>query len=95
MFKSIKSLDGDRGVDRCHYTVPFKGILIRSTPEIVLSSKQNQLQVSEDERRAKQDDKLVGNELARFLMGTIFLVYAVILSFLQNNQYENIHTQKE
>ena len=30
-----------------------------STPEIVLSSKQNKLQESEDERRAKQDDKLL------------------------------------
>ena len=59
MFKSIESLDGDRGVDRRHYAVPFKGILIRSTPEIVLSSKQNKLQESEDERRAKQDDKLL------------------------------------
>ena len=38
-FKSIKSLDGDRGMDRCHYAVPFKGISTRSTPEIVLSSK--------------------------------------------------------
>ena len=59
MFKSIESLDGDRGVDRRHYAVPFKGILIRSTPEIVLSSKQNKLQESEDERRAKLDDKLL------------------------------------
>ena len=33
--------------------------LIRSTPETVLSSKQNKLQESEDERRAKQDDKLL------------------------------------
>ena len=41
VLKSIKSLDGDLGMDRCHYAVPFKGILIRSTPEIVLSSKQN------------------------------------------------------
>ena len=41
VFKSIESLDGDHGMDRCHYAVPFKGILIRSTPEIVLSSKQN------------------------------------------------------
>ena len=32
VFKSIESLDGDRGMDRCHYAVPFKGI-----PEIVLS----------------------------------------------------------
>ena len=40
-FKSFKSLDGDCGMDRCHYAVPFKGISIRSTPEIVLSSKQN------------------------------------------------------
>ena len=39
VFKSIESLDGDRGMDRCHYAVPFKGILIGSTPEIVLSSK--------------------------------------------------------
>ena len=31
-------LDGDRGMDRCHYAVPFKGISIRSTPEIVLIS---------------------------------------------------------
>ena len=52
VFKSIENLDGDRGMDRCHYAVPFKGILIRSTPEIVL-------QESEDERRAKQDDKLL------------------------------------
>ena len=59
VFKSIESLDGDRGVDRRHYAVPFKGILIRSTPEIVLSSKINKLQESEDERRAKQDDKLL------------------------------------
>ena len=59
VFKSIESLDGDRGVDRRHYAVPFKGILIRSTPEIVLSSKQNKLQESEDEKRAKQDDKLL------------------------------------
>ena len=42
-----------------HYAVPFKGILIRSTNEIVLSSKGNYLQESEDERRAKQDDKLL------------------------------------
>ena len=28
----------DHGMDRCHYTVPFKGISIRSTAEIVLSS---------------------------------------------------------
>ena len=41
VFKSVESLDGDRGMDRCHYDVPFKGILIRSTPEIVLLSKQN------------------------------------------------------
>ena len=41
VFKSIESLDGDRGMDRCHYAVPFKGILIRSTPEIVLSSERN------------------------------------------------------
>ena len=34
-------LDGDRGMDRCHYAVPFKGISIRSTPEIVLISKRN------------------------------------------------------
>ena len=54
----IESLDGDRGVDRRHYAVPFKGILIRSTPEIVLSSKQNNYKISEDERMAKQDDKL-------------------------------------
>ena len=33
VFKSIESLDGDCGMDRCHYAVPFKGILIRSTPE--------------------------------------------------------------
>ena len=39
VFKSIESLDGDRGMDRCHYAVPFRGILIRSTPEIVLLSK--------------------------------------------------------
>ena len=39
VFKSVESLDGDRGMDRCNYAVPFKGILIRSTPEIVLSSK--------------------------------------------------------
>ena len=32
---------GDHGMDRCHYAVPFKGISIRSTPEIVLSSKRN------------------------------------------------------
>ena len=41
VFKIIKSLEGDRGMDRCHYAVPFKGISIRSTPEIVLSSKRN------------------------------------------------------
>ena len=41
VFKSIESLDGDHGMDRYHYAVPFKGILIRSTPEIVLSSKGN------------------------------------------------------
>ena len=41
VFNSIKSLDGDLGMDRCHYAVPFKGISIRSTPEIVLSSKRN------------------------------------------------------
>ena len=28
------SLDGDRGMDRCHYAVPFKGNSIRSTPEL-------------------------------------------------------------
>ena len=50
-FKSIKSLDGDRGMDRCHYAVPFKGISIRSIPEIV--------QESEDERPAMLDDKLL------------------------------------
>ena len=37
VFESIESLEGDRGMDRCHYAVPFKGIVIRSTPEIVLS----------------------------------------------------------
>ena len=37
VFKSIKILDGDSGMDRCHYALPFKGISIRSTPEIVLS----------------------------------------------------------
>ena len=41
VLKSIESLDGDRGMDRCQYAVPFKGILIRSMPEIVLSSKRN------------------------------------------------------
>ena len=41
VFKSNKSLDGDRGMDRCHYALLFKGISIRSTPEIVLSSKRN------------------------------------------------------
>ena len=56
---SIKSLDGDCGMDKCHYAVPFKGISIRSTSEIVLSSKRNKLQESEDERRAKVDDKLL------------------------------------
>ena len=40
-FKSIVSLDSDHGMDTYHYAVPFKGILIRSTPEIVLSSKWN------------------------------------------------------
>ena len=40
-FKSIESLDSDRGMDRCYYAVPFKDILIRSTPEIVLLSKRN------------------------------------------------------
>ena len=60
VLKSIKSQDSDLGMDRCHYAVPFKGISIRSTPEIVLSSKRNsQLQESEDERRAKLDDKLL------------------------------------
>ena len=34
VFKSIKSLDGDRDMDRCHYAVPFKGISIWSTPEM-------------------------------------------------------------
>ena len=41
IFKSIKNLDGDYGVDRCQYAVPFKCISIRFTPEIVLSSKRN------------------------------------------------------
>ena len=59
VFKSIESQDGDCEMDRCHYAVPFKGILIRSTPEIDLSSKLNKLQESEDERRAKLDDKLL------------------------------------
>ena len=35
----VKSLDGDHGMDRCHYAVPFKGISLRSTPEIVLLTK--------------------------------------------------------
>ena len=37
VFKSIESLEGDHGMDRRHYAVPFKGISIKSTPEIVLS----------------------------------------------------------
>ena len=41
VFKSIESLYSDRGMDRCHYAMPFKGISTRSTPEIVLSSKRN------------------------------------------------------
>ena len=44
--------------------------------QIVLSSKGNKLQESEDERRATQDDKL----LAHFLMGTIFLIYILYQS---------------
>ena len=45
------TLDGDGGMNRCHYAMPFKGISIMSTPEIVL------VQESEDEKRAKLDDK--------------------------------------
>ena len=41
VFNSIKILDGDCGIDRCHYGVPFKCISIRYTPEIVLASKRN------------------------------------------------------
>ena len=64
-------------MDRCHYAVPFKGISIKSTPEIVLSSKRNlKLQESEDERRAKQDDKLLyGMNSLAILMGTIFYIF--------------------
>ena len=39
VFKVIESLDGDCGMDS--YALPFKGILIWLTPEIVLSSKRN------------------------------------------------------
>ena len=59
---------------------PFNIISRRSTPENVLSSKRNQkLQESEDERRARLDDYNTGNELARFLMRTIFLVIKQII----------------
>ena len=47
--------DGDRGMDRCHYAV-FKGILIRFTPKLFFRLNETK---SEDERRAKQDDKLL------------------------------------
>ena len=47
---------------------PFNIISRRSTSSFKRNYK---LQESEDERRAKLD---IGNELARFLMGTIFLV---------------------
>ena len=88
MFKSIESLDSDCGMDRCHYAVPFNGISIKSTPEIVFSSERNyQLQESEDERRAKL---VIGDELARFLMGTIFLVsYPDAIPFVEPHNYNN------
>ena len=41
VFQTIKSLDGDRGVDRCHYAVPFKGISITSTPVFHLNETNN------------------------------------------------------
>ena len=34
----VKSMNDDLVMDRCHYAVPFKGISIRSTPEIVFFS---------------------------------------------------------
>ena len=58
VFKSIKILEGDRGMDRCHYAT-FQHHFNRSTPEIDLSSTINyKLQESENERRAKLDDKI-------------------------------------
>ena len=52
---------------------PFNVISIRSTQKIVPSSKINyKLQESEDESTAKLMTKYIGNELAHFLMGTIF-----------------------
>ena len=67
-----------------------------STPEIVLSSKQNYLQESEDERRAKLDDKLLqGMNSLIFLMGTIFPVYAVIdPSCRTTNMKTHTHTKR-
>ena len=74
-YKSIKSLDGDRGMDRCHYAVPFKSISIRSKPEIVLSSKQtNNYKKAKIKGGLSWMTTIKGNELARFLKGTIFLV---------------------
>ena len=54
----------------------------REMLKIELDYTKIKLQQSEDERRAKVDDKLfIGNELARFLMGTIFLYLYVCIVF--------------
>ena len=38
VFKSIKSLDGDCSMDRCHYAVAFQGISISLSPETKLTT---------------------------------------------------------
>ena len=74
VFKSIDNLGGDCGIDRCHYAVPVKGILIRSTPEIVLSSlNETNYKKAKMKGGLSSMTTVIVNELAPFLMGTIFL----------------------
>ena len=80
IFKSIESLDGDRGMDRCHYAVPFKGILIRSTPEIVLLSKGNNYKKAKKKVGLSRMTDLFCSSCNFLLLSFLFYLFRVLSS---------------
>ena len=58
-FKSIKSLDSDRGMDRCHYAGPFIGISIRSKKLFFHLNKPNNYKKTKMKGGTKLDNKLL------------------------------------